>query len=131
VAQRLCRAVRSDDVVARHGGDEFVALLIGQIARPDLDALADRLHATLSEPVVIDNVTLRIGASIGIVVVENNDPRGAAEILRDADTAMYEAKATGRGKSHYFTEHLRDRRRGRPTSQRDSLTGAPRAWRAH
>ena len=130
-AQRLCHAVRSDDVVGRLGGDEFVALLIGQIARPDLDALAERLHATLSEPVVIDNVTIRIGASIGIVVVENNDPRGAAQILRDADTAMYEAKATGRGKSHYFTEHLRDRRRRQPTNQGDSLTGAPRAWRAH
>ena len=130
-AQRLRRAVRSDDVVARFGGDEFVALLIGQIARPDLDGLADRLHATLSEPVVIDNVTLRVGASIGIVVIENNDPRGAAQILRDADTAMYEAKATGRGKSHYFTEHLRDRRRGLPTSQRDSLIDAPRAWRTH
>ena len=127
-AQRLRRAVRSDDVVARFGGDEFVALLIGQIARPDLDGLVDRLHATLSEPVVNDNVTVRVGASIGIVVIENNDPRGAAQILRDADTAMYEAKATGRGKSHYSTEHLRDRRRGLPTSQRDSLIDAPRAW---
>jgi diguanylate cyclase (GGDEF)-like protein/PAS domain S-box-containing protein len=129
-AQRLCRAVRSDDVVARLGGDEFVALLIGQIARPELDALAERLHATLSEPVVIEGVTLRIGASIGIVVVENNDPRDAAQILRDADTAMYEAKTTGRGKSHYFTEQLRDRRRGHPTNRRGSL-GAPRAWPAH
>jgi diguanylate cyclase (GGDEF)-like protein/PAS domain S-box-containing protein len=119
-AQRLRRAVRSDDVVARLGGDEFVALLIGQIARPDLDALANRLHTTLSEPVVIDNVTLRIGASIGIVVIENNDPRGAAQILHDADTAMYAAKKTGRGKSHYFTEQLQGRRRGHPTNQRDS-----------
>lgn len=130
-AQRLRRAVRSDDVVARLGGDEFVALLIGEIARPDLDALADRLHTTLAEPVVVEGVTFRIGGSIGIVVIENNDLRGAAEILRDADTAMYEAKATGRGKSHYFTEQLRDRRRGHPTNQRDSLTGAPRAWQAH
>jgi diguanylate cyclase (GGDEF)-like protein/PAS domain S-box-containing protein len=115
-AQRLHRAVRSDDVVARLGGDEFVALLIGQIARPDLDALAERIQATLSEPVVIEGVRLRIGASIGIVVIENNDPRGAAEILRDADTAMYAAKTTGRGKSHYFTEQLRDRRRRHPTN---------------
>ena len=130
-AQRLCRAVRSDDVVGRLGGDEFVALLIGEIARSDLDALADRLHATLSEPVVIEGVTLHIGASIGIVVIENNDPRGAAEILRDADIAMYAAKTTGRGKSHYFTEQLRNRRPGHPTNQRDSLTGAPRAWPAH
>jgi diguanylate cyclase (GGDEF)-like protein/PAS domain S-box-containing protein len=118
-AQRLGRAVRSDDVVARFGGDEFVALLVGQIARPDLDALADRLHTTLSEPVVIDKVTLRIGASIGIVVVENNDPRGAAEILHDADIAMYEAKKTGRGKSYYFTEQLRNRKRRHPTNQLD------------
>ena len=115
-AQRLCRAVRSDDVVARLGGDEFLAVLIGQIARTDLDALADRLHATLSEPVVIEGVTLRIGASIGIVVIENNDPRAAAQILRDADTAMYAAKTTGRGKSHYFTDQLRDRKRRHPTS---------------
>jgi diguanylate cyclase (GGDEF)-like protein/PAS domain S-box-containing protein len=130
-AQRLRRAVRPDDVVARLGGDEFVALLIGQIAGPDLDALADRLHTTLSEPVVIDNVTLRIGASIGIVVIENNDPRGAAQILRDADTAMYEAKTTGRGKSHYFTEQLRNRRRPHPTNRGDSRSGAGRAWQAH
>jgi diguanylate cyclase (GGDEF)-like protein/PAS domain S-box-containing protein len=115
-AQRLCRAVRSDDLVARLGGDEFLALLIGQIARPDLDALADRLHATLSDPVVIEGVTLRITASIGIVVIDNSDPRGTAEILRDADTAMYEAKTTGRGKSHYFTEQLRDRKRLQPTN---------------
>ena len=130
-AQRLRCAVRSDDVVARFGGDEFLALLIGQIGRPDLDELADRLHTTLSEPVVIDNLTLRIGASIGIVVIESNDPRGAAQILRDADTAMYEAKTTGGGKSHYFTEHLRDRRRGLPTSQRNSLIDAQRAWQTY
>jgi diguanylate cyclase (GGDEF)-like protein len=103
-------------VVARLGGDEFLALLIGQIARPDLDALADRLHATLSEPVVIGDVTLRITASIGIVVIDNSDPRGTAEILRDADTAMYEAKTSGRGKSRYFTEQLRDRKRLQPTN---------------
>jgi len=115
-AQRLCRAVRSDDVVARLGGDEFLALLIGQIARADLDALADRLHAILSDPVVIEGVTLRITASIGIVVIDNSDPRGTADILRDADTAMYEAKTTGRGKSHYFTEQLRDRKRLQPTN---------------
>ena len=130
-AQRLRRAVRFNDVVARLGGDEFVALLIGEIAGPDLDAIAETLHATLSEPVVIDNLTLRIGASIGIVVIENNDLRSAAQILRDADTAMYEAKTTGRGKSHYFTQQLRDRRRGHLANQRDSLTSALRARQAH
>ncbi len=118
-AQRLRRPLRSDDLVARLGGDEFVALLSSEIACPSLDALAERIHATLSEPVIIEGVTLRIGASIGIVVIEENDPRSAAQILRDADTAMYAAKATGRGKSCYFTEQLRDRKRRQPTK----LTG--------
>jgi PleD family two-component response regulator len=49
-------------------------------------------------------------------VIDNSDPRGTAEILRDADTAMYEAKTSGRGKSHYFTEQLRDRKRLQPTN---------------
>jgi predicted signal transduction protein with EAL and GGDEF domain len=52
-------------------------------------------------------------------VIENNDPRAASQILRDADTAMYAAKTTGRGKSHYFTEQLRDRKRRHLTNQRD------------
>jgi diguanylate cyclase (GGDEF)-like protein/PAS domain S-box-containing protein len=121
VAQRLRRAVRSDDVIGRIGGDEFVALLVGQITGPDLSHLDDRLHATLSEPVVIDTVTLRIGASIGIVVVEHNDQRSAAEILRDADNAMYEAKTTGRGRSQYFTEQLREKMRQRLTKQQNPL----------
>jgi predicted signal transduction protein with EAL and GGDEF domain len=52
-------------------------------------------------------------------VIENNDPRAASQILRDADTAMYAAKTTGRGKSHYFTEQLQDRKRRHPANQRD------------
>lgn len=102
-------AVRSNDVLARFGGHEFVALLGGRIGRNYIERLAGRLHATFSEPVVVESVTLFIGASIGIVVIKDHDPRDAAEILRHADTAMYEAKTAGRGQSHYFTEELRDR----------------------
>jgi GGDEF domain-containing protein/PAS domain-containing protein len=110
-----------NDSLGHDAGDEFVALLLGQITGPGLSQLDDRLHATLSEPVVIDTVTLRIRASIGIVVVEHNDQRGAAEILRDADNAMYEAKTTGRGRSQYFTEQLRDQMRQRLTKQQNPL----------
>jgi diguanylate cyclase (GGDEF)-like protein/PAS domain S-box-containing protein len=121
-AQRLRLAVRPGDVVARLGGDEFVALLGGPITGPDLEQLAERLHATLSEPVVIAGGALRIGASIGIVVVEPNDPRDARQVLRDADTAMYAAKAKGRGTSHYFTDHRTDQLRDRIRTERQVTT---------
>jgi diguanylate cyclase (GGDEF)-like protein len=128
-AQRLRRNVRSEDVVARLGGDEFVVLLVAQIARPNLEELADRIHAALAEPVVIGGVTLRIGASIGIVVVGCNDRRDAAEILRDADIAMYQAKTRGGGRTHHFTAGRNDGRPPRFTTGRDPLNGTRRTTR--
>jgi diguanylate cyclase (GGDEF)-like protein len=106
-AQRLRRAVRPDDVIARLGGDEFVALLIGPSTCVALDQLSDRLHATLAEPTRGGDATLRLSASIGIATIGQHDQRDATAILHDADLAMYEAKTTGRGRSHHFTEQLR------------------------
>lgn len=102
-AQRLRGAVRPGDLIARLGGDEFVALVVGPVARADLDRLSERLHARLAEPVTIAGVSVRLGASIGIAEVEQGDRRDAAEILREADLAMYHVKANGGGKTHRFT----------------------------
>jgi diguanylate cyclase (GGDEF)-like protein/PAS domain S-box-containing protein len=107
-AQRLRHAMRSGDLVARFAGDEFVAVIVGDIARSDLDTLAARLHQTLSEPTVIAGMTLRASASIGIVLTGEPEHRSPNDILRHADMAMYQAKATGRGATAYFTEPLRD-----------------------
>jgi diguanylate cyclase (GGDEF)-like protein/PAS domain S-box-containing protein len=107
-AQRLRRGLRPDDVVGRVGGDEFVALLAAPMAPADVENVVNRLHAALEEPIVLGNesgcdnmVYTRISASIGVVTVRPDEQRGAVEILRDADLAMYQAKATGRATSHF------------------------------
>jgi diguanylate cyclase (GGDEF)-like protein len=109
-AQRLRRGLRLDDVVGRVGGDEFVALLTAPIERTEVDDLVNQLHSSLEEPIVIEHesdrartVCARISASIGVVTVPADEQRGAVEILRDADLAMYQAKATGQATS-YFSE---------------------------
>jgi diguanylate cyclase (GGDEF)-like protein len=92
---RLRDALRTGDVVGRLGGDEFVALVFGSVDHAALADLTDRLHVVLAEPIVIEGTSHRITASIGVTEVSLNDPRDTAAILRDADRAMYRAKAAG------------------------------------
>jgi diguanylate cyclase (GGDEF)-like protein/PAS domain S-box-containing protein len=103
-AQILRAALRGDDILGRLGGDEFVALLSSPTTRSDIEHVAASLHAALSQPLLIVNVTQRLSACIGIAVVGHCDPRTATQLLRDADHAMYRAKTTGRGQSYFFTD---------------------------
>lgn len=96
VAARLQRCLGNDDLAGRLGGDEFVALVKGWNAA-ELDAVMSRLEHRLSEPVPLGAATVRTRASIGVTVVAPDDRRSAIEVLRDADCAMYEAKAKRRG----------------------------------
>jgi diguanylate cyclase (GGDEF)-like protein len=82
------------------GGDEFVALIFGHTDRQALDDLTARLQAALSAPLDVAGNQWRVTASIGVVQVDPKRPRTAAEILRDADAAMYRAKAR-RAATHY------------------------------
>jgi diguanylate cyclase (GGDEF)-like protein len=95
-AARLRQAVRDGDVVGRHGGDEFVALIFGAATSGEIAMLVDRLRETLAEPVDIADTSVPIRASVGMVEVDEGDERSANEILRDADRAMYAAKRAGR-----------------------------------
>jgi diguanylate cyclase (GGDEF)-like protein len=97
-AARLRQAVGPDDVVGRHGGDEFVVLIYGVGTGGELDSLVDRLRDRLAEPVVVAGTTTPIRASVGLVEVRHDDARTAEEILRDADRAMYTAKRGGRSR---------------------------------
>ncbi len=96
VADRLTRTVRAADTVARLGGDEFV-VLTGAISSPDdADLLANRLVGVLERAFV--DAAVPVTASLGTAAVSGTD-RTAAEVLRRADAAMYEAKAAGRNRA--------------------------------
>lgn len=104
-AERLRHAVRRHDIVGRFAGDEFVALLTGELGNGSLDRFVDRIHHVLTEPIEIVGGALQLGASIGVVRTHRKDDRDAATLLRDADTAMYAAKASGRRASTFSGFH--------------------------
>lgn len=100
-ADRLRRAVRKHDIVGRLSGDEFVALCVGNLEPGALEGFVGRIRRVLSEPIEIQGGTIQVGASIGVVRTDQADSRDAATLLREADTAMYAAKARGRRASHF------------------------------
>nr|WP_030785254.1 EAL domain-containing protein [Streptomyces sp. NRRL S-920] len=109
-ARRLQEAVRSGDTASRLGGDEFAALIVGdgtrdQAAREQhIYELADRLRITLSQPYAIDGNDVRVAASIGVAFAEPGI--GAGELLRNADLAMYRAKAAGKGRVELYAPQM-------------------------
>jgi len=104
VTERLQRVVRGVDTVARLGGDEFAIVQID--ARPtDASELAARIIDTLVEPFDIHGHQVIIGTSIGIAMApgDGNEPD---QLLRNADMALYRAKAEGRGAYHFFQSDM-------------------------
>ncbi len=104
-ARRLRHTVDADSLVGRVGGDEFVVVLAGGSVR--VDTVADRIHRALTLPIERPGATLIVSASIGAVTVPVGDPRTINDLLRDADVAMYAAKASGGNRTEQFTEVLR------------------------
>ncbi len=94
VARRLRGCVPTADVVARLGGDEFVVLLT---ACPDAETIAECIVRCLHVPFSIEGSMLRPSLSLGLASV-GRDARGASELLREADIAMYAAKAAGKNR---------------------------------
>ncbi|OLP16710.1 GGDEF domain-containing response regulator [Leptolyngbya sp. 'hensonii'] len=101
VARRLESCLRPGNTLARLGGDEFTVLL-GEIEHlDDATHLADRLQRELVMPFQLDRDEIFIGASIGIVLGTKSYDQ-PEHVLRDADTAMYQAKAMGKGRYQVF-----------------------------
>ncbi len=106
VARRLESAIRTGDTVARLGGDEF-AILIEESARPlgEAEGVAERILSTLTEPVCVNGQQIKLSASLGIAL--GDDDSTAASLLRNADVAMYRAKAAGKGRWVVFDAEMR------------------------
>ena len=105
VAQRLQRSIGEAGLVGRLGGDEFEVVLPGEAQRDRLAALATDVIAALSQPYFIDGSSITIGCSVGIAIAPEHG-RDAETLVRNADLALYAAKADGRGIHRFFREEL-------------------------
>jgi diguanylate cyclase (GGDEF)-like protein len=105
IAQRLRHCLRPTDIIARLGGDEFTVLIENVQETTDATQVAERILATLCTPFRLRGHTLFPSASIGIVI-GSAAYQSAADLLRDADLAMYHAKETGRACYALFNQEL-------------------------
>ncbi|MFD4142033.1 putative bifunctional diguanylate cyclase/phosphodiesterase [Streptomyces sp. NPDC058572] len=109
-ARRLADSVRAGDTAARLGGDEFAALIIGDGIRNrsarerQVHEIADRLRLTLAQPYSIDGREVRVAASIGVAFAE--PAQGPNDLMRNADLAMYRAKAGGKDRVEMYAPQM-------------------------
>ncbi|MBT9520459.1 MAG: EAL domain-containing protein [Dechloromonas sp.] len=105
VADRLKLCIRDTDTVCRQGGDEFVILLTEIEHAPDAAPVAEKILAAFTEPCLICGNELHVTLSIGISIYPD-DGQDADEVMKNADTAMYHAKANGRNNYQFFTAEM-------------------------
>ncbi len=101
VGDRLRGTLRSSDTVARFGGDEYVMLCEEVHGEHDGVGAAARVEAAFNEPLMLEGESHRISVSIGVAVA-SSAAATPDDLLRDADTAMYNAKELGRGRFELF-----------------------------
>jgi diguanylate cyclase (GGDEF)-like protein len=107
VASRLCRAVRASDTVARLGGDEFVVLVPGVSGEQDCTQVAEKIIEVLAAPFPHEGRILHISPSIGICMYPDHG-QDVATLMRNADAAMYYAKAAGRNTWQFFNDRMNE-----------------------
>ena len=108
ITKRLKSCLRQNDIVARLGGDEFTVLLTNIRDRENVVNIAERFLNSLANPFQIDTYEVFTSASIGIVILDEIN-RLPEDFLRDADTAMYRAKASGKNRFEIFDREMQIR----------------------
>jgi diguanylate cyclase (GGDEF)-like protein/PAS domain S-box-containing protein len=113
VATRLTQTVREEDLVARLSGDEFVVVLTVldqdiEIAALRAGEISEKIRSVVSLPTLYDNMELRVTCSVGVVVYPDKN-NSVHELLRYADTAMYQVKEKGRDSIEFFNEEMADK----------------------
>jgi len=102
VAKRLLALVRRSDTVARVGGDEFIFILDNPQGKDEITDVANRIVSSINEPIEVIGEVLQIGVSIGIAMFPA-DGHTSVNLIRNADTAMYAAKSSGRNSIRFFS----------------------------
>ena len=124
-ADRLRHCIRSDDTVARVGGDEFLLLLNGIEREADVARMARKILQVLSEPFLVQKRELFVEASIGIGLYPG-DGKDAEMLVANVDTAMYRAKETGRNSFQFFTRRMQEQSQERAAMESGLRRALPR-----
>ncbi len=107
IGRRLTQCVRSEDTVARFGGDEFMVLLRSVNEPEDAGRVARKILDTLAEPILCHGHELYVTTSVGITIYPD-DGKDNTELMRNADVSMYRAKEKGRNNYQYWTSEMDD-----------------------
>ncbi len=116
-AQRLVKTTRPSDTVARLGGDEFAILLEGIRSEDDVERIAAPITAAFNRPLLLDGREIDASASIGVACSRPGDD--AEQLLRNADIAMYGAKAAGKARFVVFEPHMQEQIHDRMRLEQD------------